>query len=180
MSESAGCAEALGRGREQLLGVIHPGAGLTEPGQHAGNLSSTIRTVVVAQGEDRDPTFVSDGGGCACAVASTSTPILPLLAALACLALVLVRLPRRRGLLAAAAAAALLSACAPDRIIESDTSSEDVIVAGPCAVESEAQINAATQRANLILFVVDVQSGLCGLDFEFATLLRRHGLFLPR
>jgi GTP-binding protein len=39
----------------------------------------------------------------------------------------------------------------------------------------EAQINAATRLADLILLVVDVQSGLCGLDFEFATLIRRHG-----
>ncbi|MHC4217955.1 MAG: ribosome biogenesis GTPase Der, partial [Planctomycetota bacterium] len=43
------------------------------------------------------------------------------------------------------------------------------------APDIEAQINAATQRADLVLLVVDVQSGLCGLDHEFATLLRRHG-----
>ena len=43
------------------------------------------------------------------------------------------------------------------------------------APDIEAQINAAVHEADVILFVVDVQSGLCGLDHQFATLLRRHG-----
>jgi len=43
------------------------------------------------------------------------------------------------------------------------------------APDIEAQINAATHEAEVILFVVDVQNGLCGLDHEFAILLRRHG-----
>ncbi|MHC4320284.1 MAG: GTPase, partial [Planctomycetota bacterium] len=43
------------------------------------------------------------------------------------------------------------------------------------APDIEAQINAAAHEADVILFVVDVQSGLCGLDHEFAKLLRRHG-----
>jgi GTP-binding protein len=43
------------------------------------------------------------------------------------------------------------------------------------APEIEAQIGVATQRADLILLVVDVQSGLSGLDHEIAALLRRHG-----
>jgi GTP-binding protein len=43
------------------------------------------------------------------------------------------------------------------------------------APDIEAQILAATERADLILFTVDVQSGMCRLDHEFATLLRRHG-----
>ena len=43
------------------------------------------------------------------------------------------------------------------------------------APDIEAQIHAAAHEADVILFVVDVQSGLCGLDHQFATLLRRHG-----
>ncbi len=43
------------------------------------------------------------------------------------------------------------------------------------APDIEAQINAAMHEADVILFVVDAQSELCGLDHQFATLLRRHG-----
>jgi GTP-binding protein len=43
------------------------------------------------------------------------------------------------------------------------------------APDIEAQIQAATQQAELVLLIVDVQSGLSGLDHEIATLLRRHG-----
>ena len=43
------------------------------------------------------------------------------------------------------------------------------------APDIEAQINVAVHEADVILFVVDVQGGLCGLDHQFATLLRRHG-----
>ncbi len=43
------------------------------------------------------------------------------------------------------------------------------------APDIEAQIQIATDRADVILLVVDVQSGLCRLDADIATLLRRHG-----
>jgi len=43
------------------------------------------------------------------------------------------------------------------------------------APDIEAQINAAVHEADVVLFVVDAQSELCGLDHQFATLLRRHG-----
>ena len=43
------------------------------------------------------------------------------------------------------------------------------------APDIEAQIGVAADRAELILLVVDVQSGLCGLDGEIGTRLRRHG-----
>jgi GTP-binding protein len=43
------------------------------------------------------------------------------------------------------------------------------------APEIESQINVAAERADVILLVVDAQSGLCGLDHEIAAKLRRHG-----
>ncbi len=43
------------------------------------------------------------------------------------------------------------------------------------APDIEAQIGVAADRAELILLVVDAQSGLCGLDGEIGARLRRHG-----
>jgi len=40
----------------------------------------------------------------------------------------------------------------------------------------ESQIMVAVDQAQLILLVVDAQSGLSGLDYAIATLLRRHGV----
>ncbi|MHC4416485.1 MAG: ribosome biogenesis GTPase Der [Planctomycetota bacterium] len=44
------------------------------------------------------------------------------------------------------------------------------------APDIEAQIRTAVMQADLILLVVDVQSGLTALDLEIATMLRRHGI----
>ena len=48
----------------------------------------------------------------------------------------------------------------------------DLAILGP---DIEAQIRVAVEQADLILLVVDAQAGLCGLDLEIATMLRRHG-----
>ena len=53
-----------------------------------------------------------------------------------------------------------------------DDIGEDLATLAP---DIEAQIQVATEQADLILLVVDAQAGLCGLDGDIATLIRRHG-----